>query len=156
MKKIWIIGGVVVVLFVLLIVLTNYSNNNKLKDNPYGTNDLKQETIDQLDDANYQDIILPDALAEKIASGEETIAYFFSPICTHCQKFTPKLMPIAKKMGVEIDQLNVYEFEDAWETYAIEATPTLVVFKDGIEVDRMVGDVTEDEVRNFFGSNVLN
>lgn len=156
MKKLGIIGGVIVVLFILIIVLTNLSNNSKLKDNPYGTLDLKQETIDQLDDENYQDIILPDALAEKIASGEPTVAYFFSPICVHCQHFTPKLMPIADDMDVQIDQLNVYEFEDAWDTYNIEYTPTLVYFKDGIEVARFVGDIEEDEVRNFFETNVLN
>lgn len=156
MKKLAIIGAVVVLLFAAIIVLTNLSNKNKLADNPYGTNDLKQETIDQLEDPNYQNIILPDALKAKIKSGEEVLAYMFSPICVHCQNFTPKLMPIAEELNLQIDQLNVYEFDQAWEDYQFNSTPTLIYFKDGKEVARLVGDESEANLRNFFDVNVLN
>ena len=37
MKKLLAIGGVIVAVFILIIVLTNKSNESKLKDNPYGT-----------------------------------------------------------------------------------------------------------------------
>ena len=69
MKKLLIIGGIIVAVFALLIVLNNASNKSKLADNPYGTDNLKQETIDQLDDENYQNIILPDDLQKKVESG---------------------------------------------------------------------------------------
>jgi len=51
-KKLLIIGSVIVVLFAAIIVLTNVSNKSKLEsaNNPYGDKKLKQETIDQLDD----------------------------------------------------------------------------------------------------------
>ena len=86
MKTLVAIGGVVVALLVAIIVLTNMSNKDKLKsvDNPYGDKDLQQPTIDLLTDENYQHITLPEDLKEKIASGEEVNAYFFSPTCTHC------------------------------------------------------------------------
>ena len=77
MQKLWIIGGVVVLLFAAIIGLTMYSNSTKLKDNPYDTNDLNQATIDLLDDENYQEIILPEDLKKQIASGEPTLAYMF-------------------------------------------------------------------------------
>ena len=117
------------------------SNNSKLEDNPYGTDNLKQSTIDLLDDENYQNIILPDALEEKIASGEGVVGYFFSPECSHCQNYTPKL--------------NVLEFENAWNTYNIEATPTMIYFENGQEVNRLVGDATEEVTRQFFNDVVL-
>jgi len=151
-KKLGIIGGVVILLFIGIIVLTNMTNSDKLKDNPYGTENLQQPTIDLLDDENYQNIILPEDLEKKIASGEEVFAYMFSPVCVHCKQFTPKLMPVAKKEDIQIDQLNVYEYENAWTTYQLEATPTLTYFKDGKEVTRLVGDHSEDEVRQFFAS----
>lgn len=150
MKKLWIIGGVVILLFIGIIILTNMSNSDKLKDNPYGTENLQQPTIDLLDDENYQNIILPEDLEKKIESGEEVFAYMFSPICVHCKQFTPKLMPIAEEEGIHIDQLNVYEYENAWTTYQLKATPTLIYFKDGKEVTRIVGDYSKDEVRKFF------
>ncbi|MBM7608728.1 thiol-disulfide isomerase/thioredoxin [Lysinibacillus composti] len=155
MKKLGIIGGVVIVLFIVIILLTNLSNKDKLENNPYGTNNLRQSTIDLLDDENYQNIILPDALEEKIASGEPVTAYLFSPECPHCKNMTPKLMPIADEMGVEIDQLNILEYQAGWDDYNVEATPTLIHFKDGKEVNRLVGDAPEETIRQFFNEVVL-
>jgi len=155
LKKLLIIGGAIVVVFILLIVLTNMSNDKKLADNPYGTDDLKQETIDQLDDENYQNIILPDDLQAQIESGEPVTAYFFSPICVHCKAMTPVLMPVVEDMGVDLVQYNIYEFEQGWEDYMIEATPTLIHFEDGKEVSRMVGNQPVENIESFFDEVVL-
>lgn len=155
MKKLLIIGGAIVAVFILLIVLTNMSNDKKLADNPYGTEDLKQETIDQLDDENYQNIILPDDLKAKVESGEPVTAYFFSPICSHCKAMTPVLMPIVKEMDVDVVQYNVYEFEQGWDDYRIEATPTMIYFEDGQEVSRMVGNQPKENIEAFFNEVVL-
>jgi len=155
LKKLWIIGGAIVAVFILLIVLTNMSNDKKLADNPYGTDDLKQETIDQLDDENYQNIILPDDLKEQVESGEPVTAYFFSPICVHCKAMTPVLMPVVEEMDVDLVQYNIYEFEQGWEDYMIEATPTMIHFEDGKEVSRMVGNQPKENIQAFFDEVVL-
>ncbi|KGR75739.1 thioredoxin family protein [Ureibacillus sinduriensis] len=144
MKKLGIIGAIVVVLFAAIIILTNLANEDKLEGNPYGTDKLNQSTIDLLDDENYQNIILPEALKEKIDSGEPVVAYMFSPTCVHCQAMTPALMPIASEVGVQIDQYNVLEYEQGWDDYNVEATPTLIYFEDGKEVNRIVGDYSKD------------
>ncbi|MFJ7731596.1 thioredoxin family protein [Lysinibacillus sp. NPDC097231] len=157
MKKLLIIGAVIVVLFAAIIVLTKVSNDSKLAsaNNPYGDKKLKQETIDQLDDENYQNIMLPDELEAKIKAGEDVNAYFFSPTCVHCQAFTPILMPIAKDLGINIAQLNVYEYGDLWDKYNIEATPTFIHFEDGKEVNRFVGALKEEDLRSFLNTVVL-
>ncbi len=155
MKKLLIIGGVIIAIFALMMVLNNASNDKKLADNPYGTTDLKQETIDQLKDENYQSIILPDELKAKVKSGEPVTAYFFSPTCVHCKAMTPVLMPIVEDMNVDVVQYNVYEFEQGWNDYKVEATPTLIHFKDGKEVARMVGSQPEENIKGFFNEVVL-
>ncbi|MFJ5789336.1 thioredoxin family protein [Lysinibacillus sp. NPDC093197] len=157
MKKLLIIGSVIVVLFAAIIVLTNVSNKNKLAsaNNPYGDKKLTQETIDQLDDENYQNIMLPDELEKKIKAGEDVNAYFFSPVCVHCQAFTPVLMPIADELGVNVAQLNVYEYTDLWDKYGIEATPTFIRFEDGKEAARFVGALAEQDLRSFLDKEVL-
>lgn len=152
MKKLGIIGGAVVLLFVAIIVLTNMSNEDKLEKNPYGTENLKQSTIDLLDDKNYQNIITPGALQEKIATGEPVFAYMFSPECGHCLNMTPKLMSVAKDLDIQIDQLNILEYEKGWQEYNLEATPTLVYFNGGAEVNRLVGDYDKDSIHQFFES----
>lgn len=144
----------IVVLFAAIIVLTNVSNQSKLEiaKKFYGDKELKQETIDQVDDKNYQNIMLPDKLEEKIKAGEPVNAYFFSPICIHCQAFTPVLMPIAEELGVDIAQLNVYEYDDLTDKYNIEATPTFIRFEDGKEVNRFVGALKEEDLRTFLNT----
>jgi thioredoxin 1 len=155
MKKMLIIGAAVVVVFGLIIFLTNQSNNSKLANNPYDTDDLNQATIDQLDDENYQNIVLPDELDKKIASGEPTTVYFFSPTCPHCQATTPVLMPVADDMGVDVLQYNLLEYDQGWQQYFIEATPTLVHYEDGKEVARWVGSQPKENIEEFFNKVVL-
>ncbi|ETP68306.1 thioredoxin [Planococcus glaciei] len=155
MKKMIIIGAAVVLIFGLIIFLTNQSNNSKLANNPYDTEDLNQATIDQLDDENYQNIVLPDELDKKIASGEPTTVYFFSPTCSHCQATTPVLMPVAEDMDVDVLQYNLLEYEQGWQQYFIEATPTLVHYENGEEVSRWVGEQPKENMEEFFNKVVL-
>lgn len=150
MKKLLAIGGIIVVIFVLILVLNNQSNKGKLKDNPYGTDNLQQATIDLIGDENYNNIILPEELSEKVKSGEPVVAYFFSPLCSYCKEMTPVLMPIAKQMDVEVDQYNLLEFGNEASPYHVEATPTLIYFNNGEEVGRMVGGQPAENIEAFF------
>ncbi|WP_424237932.1 thioredoxin family protein [Bhargavaea ginsengi] len=149
MKKLLIIGGAVIVVFAMIVFLTNQSNQSKLENSPYGDKKLQQATIDQLDDENYQNIVLPDELEQKVESGEPVTAYFFSPTCQYCQEMTPRLMPVAEDMDVQIDQYNLLEYEDGFIQYQIEATPTLIHFEDGVEVGRMVGAQPNENIEAF-------
>ncbi|HJH10650.1 MAG TPA: thioredoxin family protein [Metalysinibacillus jejuensis] len=150
MKKLVAIGGVVVVLLIAIIVLTQMSNKEKLAsdDNPYGDKKLQQPTIDLLKDENYQHITLPEDLKAKIDSGEEVNAYFFSPTCTHCRALTPNLMPILDELGIEVNQINLLEY-DEWDNYGITATPTFIHFDGGAEVNRFEGNLPEEDLRAF-------
>ena len=150
MKKLLIIAGIVVVVFAGIIFLTNQANNEKLADNPYDTEDLEQATIDQLDDENYQNIVVPADLEEQIASGEPTTVYFFSPTCQYCQQTTPVLMPVAEDMDVDVLQYNLLEYEQGWQQYMIEATPTLIHYDNGEEVSRWVGAQPKENIEKFF------
>ena len=153
MKKLLTIGGVIVVVFILIAVLTNKSNETKLKDNPYGTNDLETSTINLLGNEHYQNIVMPDTLFEQIKSGGPVTAYYFHPDCQFCMQMTPVLMPIANEMDVNVRQYNMLEFGqqvDANTEYNITNWPALVHYKDGKEVGRMVGAQPEENIRAFF------
>jgi len=150
-----VIGLIVVIAFVALYFLNNQSNKDKLADNPYKKDSLKQSTIDLLDDKNYQNIILPEELEKKIASGKREMVYFFKSDCVHCKKVSPILMPLAKDMGVHVDQYNLLEFEQGWDQYQIEGTPTLVYYKDGKEQLRVVGEQTKETFKQFFEASIL-
>ncbi|WP_430787787.1 thioredoxin family protein [Virgibacillus flavescens] len=156
-KKMLLFIVVLVVLFAALYFVIQYKNNQAIgdSDNPYGKSELHQATIDQLDDPNYQNQILPDELSEKIESGEAVTVYFYDPTCPHCQRTTPELVPLADELGIDVKKLNVLEFKDAWNTYNIDGTPTLIHFENGEEQARISGGQTKETLRAFFKENGL-
>lgn len=150
MKKMLLIGGVVLAIFALIVVLTQMSQKEKLANNPYDTDNLDPATIDQLDDENYQNIVLPDELEDQIASGEATTVYFFSPTCQYCQQTTPVLMPVADDMDVDVLQYNLLEYDQGRQQYNVQSTPTLVHYENGEEVARWVGAQPKENIERFF------
>lgn len=145
-----LIGGVVLAIFALIVVLTQMSQKEKLANNPYDTDNLDPATIDQLDDENYQNIVLPDELEDQIASGEATTVYFFSPTCQYCQQTTPVLMPVADDMDVDVLQYNLLEYDQGRQQYNVQSTPTLVHYENGEEVARWVGAQPKENIERFF------
>lgn len=153
MKKVLIFLGIIIVLFGALAFITNYTNSEKSEDNPYGKNSLKQSTIDQLDDPLYQNQILPEELDKKLSDGEDVFVYFYSPECIHCKNTSPVLVPLADEMGIDLKKYNILEFEQGWNDYGIESTPTVIKFEDGKEVDRIVGSQSEQNFRTWIEFN---
>jgi thiol-disulfide isomerase/thioredoxin len=143
--------GLVVLLFVVLYVL-NQSNRNALYDKPVA--DLNPATRELLKDPNYQNIILPDELDDRIGSGESMFVYFFASTCNFCRETTPVLMPIADELGIDLPQFNLVEFQDYYRKYNIVYTPTLAYFEGGREVARIEGGIgptghSPDDYRTF-------
>jgi thioredoxin 1 len=155
MKKLIIFGVVIIALFAATALLTNLAQEEVSEDNPYEKTNLDQATIDLLDDPHYQNIITPEQLEETLSSEEETTVYFFSPTCQYCREATPRLMPLAEDMGVDVQQYNVLEFEKGWSEYNIEATPTLVHFENGEEVARIKGAAPNEQYEAFFNEHVV-
>ncbi|OLN23774.1 thiol reductase thioredoxin [Domibacillus antri] len=151
MKRVIIFAVVLVLIFGAIAFITQYQKEQASEGNPYEKDDLHTETVQQLDDPNYQNIVLPDDLKEKLENGEDAVVYFYSPTCPHCQETTPVLMPIADDENVEVLQYNLLEFEQGWEDYNIEYTPTLIYFEGGAEKDRLVGSQPESEWQSFLG-----
>lgn len=157
-KKMFLILAVIVLLFAGLLVMTNVKNKQAIKDesNPYDKDNLRQETVDLLNNPNYQNIIVPDDLDKKLADEEDVTVYYFSPTCSYCQEATPILAPIAEDLGADVKKMNLLEY-DLMDYYEIEGTPTLIHYQNGKEVDRIVGlpDEPEETYRAFLERNVV-
>jgi thioredoxin 1 len=143
MKKLAIYLSIILVLFALLYFIDRQSNKaySEEAQQLYSTSpdNLNESTRKQLNNSDYQNIILPTELQQNISNEEDVYVYFFSPLCNFCVATTPRLNEIAADAGVDIRQYNVLEFERAWTEFNLEATPTLIYFEDGIESDRLVG-----------------
>ncbi|AST90342.1 MULTISPECIES: thioredoxin family protein [Sutcliffiella] len=139
MKKIIAIISVIVVVFGAIAFITNYQQKEQSKGNPYGKDVVHPETVKILGNPLYENVILPDDLEENLNNNVPTTVYFFAPDCQYCQLTTPILVPLAEEMDVNVQLYNLREFEEGWNDYAIRATPTLIHFVDGKEVNRVEG-----------------
>lgn len=153
MKKVIIFLLIIVGVFAALFFVNKAQNEEKAEGNPFGKDTLHPETVKQLEDPNYQNIITPDELEKVIENGEDATIYFYSPTCPHCVRTTPIVAPLAKEMDVNLQQFNLLEFEDGWNNYGIESTPTIVQYKDGKEVNRIVGYQEEPVFEQWFNEN---
>lgn len=155
-NKMLMIVGAIVVLFVALYFVNEYKNKQALSvsDNPYQKEDLHQETIDQLNDPLYGNIIIPDDLDAMLAAEEDVTVYYFSPTCVYCQRTTPVVVPLTEELDIDMKKMNLLEF-DKMDYYGIEGTPTIIHYEDGTEVARISGEQPEEAFRAFFEEHVL-
>ncbi|MFH1559052.1 MAG: thioredoxin [Patescibacteria group bacterium] len=66
---------------------------------------------------------------------------FWAPWCGPCQMMSPIIQELSKeyKGKVKIAKLNVDENKQAAQEYQVMSIPTLIIFKNGEETQRMVG-----------------
>ncbi len=141
-KMIYMYIGVLVLVFGLIFVLNNSGKVNAVYNKK--VSELNPATKKQLNDPNYQNIILPELLDQKVADKEDFFVYFFASDCVHCQNTTPKLMPLVDELGVDMPKFNLREFPSYFNKYNVEYTPTLAYFKDGVQVDKLEGGLAEE------------
>lgn len=140
--------GVIVVGFVAVFFILNNSSSDpeQLSDSgyyPYTDKDpeeLTGPTIDALDNEDYQYNQTPEEVSTAIEENDSQYVYYWSPTCQHCQAATPLLMDAFDQSDSDLIQLNVLEYEAPWAEYEIEATPTLIYFENGEEVERITGN----------------
>lgn len=144
-----IIGLIVVIFVGVFIFMSNQSSDpESLSDSGYypytdkEPEELTGPTRDLLDNEDYHSNKTPAEVEEIVAASdaEGEFVYFWSPTCVHCQEATPLLTDALNSTDGEITQLNVLEYEEAWATWNINSTPTLVYFENGEEVDRLEGN----------------
>jgi thioredoxin 1 len=66
---------------------------------------------------------------------------FWAPWCGPCKMIAPVLEEIDAEIGdkVGIIKLNVDENPETTKSFGVMSIPTLILFKDGVEADKVIG-----------------
>ena len=79
--------------------------------------------------------------SEVINSNKVTVVDFFAEWCGPCRKLSPILEEVEQELAgrVKFTKINTDENIEAAKEYQVSGLPTLLVFKDGKVIERMVG-----------------
>lgn len=86
--------------------------------------------------------------AEVLKCDVAVITNFWAEWCAPCKKLNPILQNVAELYGEHIKVVNVNIDHNPITTanYSVLSIPTLIIFRNGIPVERMTGQVPEDEL----------
>lgn len=86
---------------------------------------------------------------EVIKNNKVILVDFFATWCPPCKMLSPVIEKIASSRAeFDVAKVNIDENNDIAGKYNIEVVPTMLVFKEGKVVDKMVGYMSENDITN--------
>lgn len=89
-------------------------------------------------------------------SDKPVIVDFWAEWCAPCRMMEPIYEELASKYEgkMKFAKLNVDENPDVAEKYGIMAIPTMIIFKNGVEVERIIGALPKDKLEKIIKDNL--
>ena len=80
---------------------------------------------------------------------------FWAEWCGPCRALAPKLEEIDVEMGsrITVFKVNIDENPETPTKYGVKGIPTMVLFKDGIEVEQLVGNQSKEDIVKLVGKH---
>lgn len=80
-----------------------------------------------------------------------TVLDFYADWCGPCHAMDPILQKVAKEMGekVTVEKVNVDLEQAKSQQFGVMSIPTLVIMKDGKEIDRRIGLLVEPVLKQW-------
>ncbi len=85
-----------------------------------------------------------DKLIEK-----EAIVDFYATWCGPCKMFGPVFEDASLKNDINFVKVDVDKYSEIAREYGVMTIPTVILFKDGVEVKRNIGFMSEEELSKF-------
>ena len=128
-------GLIIAIVVIAVVAVLFYRSYSKMKNTPAVAD---SELIEHLTAQNF---------AHKTRSGV-VLVDFWASWCMPCKMMAPILNEVAEATAetASIYKLNVDEQQEVAARYGIRNIPTMILFKDGKEVERIIGVKPKDYI----------
>ena len=91
-----------------------------------------------------------------LESQKPVLVDFWAPWCAPCKAIAPKLDAVLKDLDGKFNlvKINIEENNEVPKSYDVRSIPTLVLFKDGKPIDRMVGNHSQEDIKSFIEKHI--
>jgi thioredoxin 1 len=125
-------SSIVITLIFIAIVFYFYYSYRKIKNTPTVADNEKIKT---LTDNNFQN---------QVKSGI-ILVDFWASWCMPCKMMAPVLNELSEELSnASVGKLNIEDHPKMAAQYGVRSIPTLIIFKNGKEVNRLVGVKSKD------------
>jgi thioredoxin 1 len=76
------------------------------------------------------------------------VLYFSAPHCAPCRTFKPVMESLQNEMSITF--VDVDSSPQTAQQYNVRSVPTTVVLDNGMEIGRVIGARTKDEIRSLY------
>src|SRR5215510_15594636 len=106
------------------------------------------EKLKEVNDSSFEQ--------EVLKSDKPVLVDFWAEWCAPCRMLTPTVEAVAQKFSetASVVKLNVDDNPATAGTYGIKGIPTLILFRDGKEVERVVGATSKESIARMIEKHV--
>ena len=104
--------------------------------------------VNEVSDSNFESDVLQ--------ADRPVLVDFWAPWCAPCRMLAPIVDAVAEKYSesARVVKLNVDENPGVSQRYGIKGIPTLILFKNGKEEERVVGATSKDAISRMIDKHV--
>ncbi len=107
------------------------------------------ELVNHVTDGNFEQDVLQ--------SAKPVLVDFWAEWCAPCRMLAPTIDAIAEQFGdsATVVKLNVDDNTTTAQRYGIKGIPTLILFSQGKEVERVVGATSKDSIARMIEKHTI-
>lgn len=106
------------------------------------------EHVTEVSDNNFE--------ADVLKAEQPVLVDFWAAWCAPCRMLAPTVEQVAEKFNgsARVMKLNVDDNPETSQRYGIKGIPTLILFKNGKEEERVVGATSKDAISRMIEKHV--
>ena len=106
------------------------------------------EFVKEVSDSSFEKDVL--------SSTRPVLVDFWAEWCAPCRMLAPTVAAVAEHYGESamVVKLNVDDNPSTAQRYGIKGIPTLILFRDGKEVERVVGATSKESISKMIDKHV--